>query len=74
MDVHELALHLSVRVGSAPSDGLMYYVRRGKEIPDHLLPGRALQRLQRNVPRSYEALVRTDWQNVSPWWIKIMCS
>jgi hypothetical protein len=71
MDAHNDLLIRTALPGCYPSEGAMYYVRQGKEIPEILLPGRALMRMNENTRQRY---VNTNWQNVSPWWIKIMCA
>lgn len=73
-DVHSDLLFICQNIGALPSEGARHYLRRGTEIPDVLLPGRTLQRLKRNAPKYYEKLINTNWQNVAPWWIKVMCS
>lgn len=52
----------------------MEYVKSGKEIPELLLPGRALMKMKESQSEAqYVKFIETNWQNVAPWFIKIMC-
>ncbi len=68
--MHRELLSLSMHPGCYPSEGALWYVKRGKEIPDHLLPGRALMKMS---PEYREKFIKTDFSNVAPWWIKVLC-
>lgn len=70
LDVHDSLVMLTYIPGCYPSEGAMHYVKRGKEIPDMLLPGRLLMRMDSKTRDTY---ANADWTNAAPWWIKIMC-
>ncbi len=70
-DPHGALLHWSVHPGCYPSEGAMHYVRNGREIPDLLLPGRALMRMG---PEERAAIVKAINQSEpATWWVKVMC-
>ena len=68
-NMHDAMLTLNFGPLSS-SPGIKYYIDRGLEIPDRLLPGRALMRMS---PEYREKLIKTDFSNVAPWWIKVIC-
>lgn len=71
--VHDLIFSGSCNPGCYPTEGVSYYIRKGQEIPDYLLPGRPLMNLKKNSPMEFERLVNANLANVAPWWIKVMC-
>lgn len=46
-------------------------VSEGRHIPERLLPGRLLSDMKSDFRND---LIKTDFLNVAPWWIKIACS
>jgi hypothetical protein len=74
MNPHDIVLAWSMLPGCFRSGGAIEYVKSGKEIPELLLPGRALMKMKESQPEAqYYKFISTDWQNVAPWFIKIMC-
>ena len=73
VDVHADLIWLTWHPGTYPSEGAKHYIRRGKEIPDLLLPGRTLMRIKKNDPKYFEKIINTNWKNAAPWWVKVMC-
>ncbi len=52
------------------SGRLKRLIAEGKPIPEMLLPGRAFMAMS---PSHRADLAKTDFSNVAPWWIKIVC-
>lgn len=71
--INEFSLSASVLPGRYPSEGARWYIKRGKEIPDDLLPGRAITKLNHMFPGALTDLKSADMANVATWWIKIVC-
>jgi len=69
--MHDKLPEIVTTIGRYPSQGLRRYVEHGKVIPDFLLPGRLLMTMSCS---SRESLVHTDFKNVAPWWVTVVCS
>lgn len=72
IDWHNYLLYLACGPTPYPSRGAIHYIERGSEIPDALLPGRALMRMNE---RDREGLTKTiNTSTPAPWWVRLMCS
>lgn len=72
--LHESVLSLSTVPGCYPSQGARWYIEKGEKIPDDLLPGRLVAKINKIYLGLLAQLSSKDVADVALWWAKLMCS
>lgn len=56
--------------GAYPSEGIKYYLRTGREIPERMLPGGIIKSARPEVQEALGRLTSADAANIPDWVVK----
>jgi hypothetical protein len=56
--------------GAYPSEGIKYYLRTGREIPERILPGGIVKRASQEIREALGQLTSDQAANVPDWVVK----
>jgi hypothetical protein len=71
LDALDSAISVGIFPGGAyPSEGIKYYLRTGREIPELMLPGGIVKRASPEIREALKQLTSKQTGNVPDWVIK----